>query len=154
MVRLEAVIRLRVPGVLEYRDLAIRTVAAACKLAYDEQRKPDEFDEQVVSAFGEAFNNIAIHAYQARAMVGDVDIEVDMQPDRVVITLTDYGDSFDPSSVPAPDLDALPEGGLGLFIINSFMDDVTYRAGKPNVLRLTKYLTDKESRDASNRQVE
>jgi serine/threonine-protein kinase RsbW len=69
--------------------------------------------------------------------------------DRVVITITDYGGSFDPSAVPAPDLDALPEGGLGLFIIESFMDDVVYSPGPPNILRLTKLIeTENEAEDA------
>jgi hypothetical protein len=40
-----------------------------------------------------------------------------------------------------PEIGKLPEGGMGLFIIRSFMDEVTYTrggGGKPNVLVLRK----------------
>jgi serine/threonine-protein kinase RsbW len=132
------VIRLRVPGALEYRDLAIRAVAAACKLvgAPDGHR---EFDDQVVSAFGEAFNNAALHSYKGRAP-GDVEIEMEISADTITLRLFDFGNSFDIQSVPEPDLDELPESGMGIYIIKSFMDEVSYQAGSPNVLRMTKRL--------------
>jgi serine/threonine-protein kinase RsbW len=44
------------------------------------------------------------------------------------------------SVVPNPDLDSLPESGLGIFIMRSCMDDVTYVSGAPNVLSMTKFL--------------
>jgi serine/threonine-protein kinase RsbW len=140
-----AVIRLRVPGMLKYRDLAVRTVAAVCKLAYDDRgpgaRRPGaKFDEEVVSAFGEAFNNVAIHGYRSRPP-GDVEVEMHLTNDRLVIRIIDYGHSFDINAVREPDLDALPESGLGIFIIKSFMDAVAYTPGQPNVLSMTKYLT-------------
>lgn len=132
-------IHLRVPGSLRYRDLAVRVVAAACKLVGGDGRRPSsDWDNQVVSAFGEAFNNTAIHSYRG-ARPGDVVIEVDVAATHITIRLLDYGNSFDIEKVPEPDLDALPESGLGLFIIRSFMDEVTYRAGAPNVLSMTKW---------------
>lgn len=144
-------IRLRVPGLLKYRDLAVRTVAAVCKLAWDERgqgaRRPaGNFDEEVVSAFGEAFNNVAIHGYRNRP-AGDVEIELHLAMDRLTIRLIDYGNSYDPSKIPEPDFDNLPESGMGIFIIRNFMDAVAYTAGQPNVLSMTKYLTGEASSD-------
>lgn len=137
-------IRLRVPGSLTYRHLALRVVAAACKMAAprrDEAGSPDlsheEFEAQTVSAFGEAFNNIAIHGYRG-GPPGDVDIEIESDKDGIVIRLMDTGGSFDPASIDNPPIDDLPESGMGLFIIKSFMDEVDYSPGSPNVLRLAK----------------
>ena len=49
---------------------------------------------------------------------------------------------FDPAQVHAPDLHSLPESHMGLYIIRSCVDDVSYRRGdpplSPNVLTLTK----------------
>jgi serine/threonine-protein kinase RsbW len=134
------VILLRVPGSLRYRDLAVRVVGAACKLVGGAApTRPDtRWDNEVVSAFGEAFNNTAIHSYNGSS--GEVEIEVEVKPTSITIRLLDYGRSFDIESVPTPDLDALPESGLGLYIIRSFMDDVTYLAGSPNVLSMTKHI--------------
>jgi serine/threonine-protein kinase RsbW len=146
------VIHLRVPGTLRYRDLAVRVVGAACKLvgSPDEATGPvrinSQWDNEVVSAFGEAFNNAAIHSYKGRPQ-GDVMIEVDTGATHITIRLLDHGNSFDLEQVPAPDLESLPESGLGLYIIRSFMDEVTYLPGSPNVLSMTKYL-DPASRQA------
>jgi len=98
----------------------------------------DEFAAGMVSAFSEVFNNIAKHAY-ARGPEGDVLIQ--MQPDAsgMLLRVEDRGESFDISQVRKPDLDTLPEQGLGIFIINSFVDEFTYEPGPPNVWTLKKY---------------
>jgi serine/threonine-protein kinase RsbW len=133
-----AVIRLRVPATLRYRDLAVRAVAAACKLVGD-GRRDRSFDDQVVSAFGESFNNVTLHAYDGLAQ-GDVEIQIDVSYEGITVRLLDHGNPFDPAGVPEPDLDALPESGLGLYIMKQFMDEVSYQAGKPNVLHMHKRL--------------
>jgi serine/threonine-protein kinase RsbW len=151
-----AVIHLRVPGTLRYRDIAVRVIQSACKLvgAADMDTGPfrvnSEWDNQVVSAFGEAFNNAAIHSYR-NGKPGDVEVEVDVGPTHITIRLIDFGTSFNPDAVPNPDLDALPESGLGLFIIRSFMDEVTYEAGSPNVLSMTKRLTSQSRAKSTQR---
>ncbi len=142
---------MRVPGTLRYRDLAVRVVGAACKLVgtaddASTSGRSNEWDNEVVSAFGEAFNNAAIHSYSGKKP-GDVEVEVDVKPTSITIRLIDWGGSFALEDVPLPDLDALPESGLGLYIIRSFMDEVTYKPGTPNVLSMTKHL------DPARRQV-
>jgi len=91
----------------------------------------------VVSAFGEAFNNTAIHSFRGRTS-GDVDIEIEIGDDFITIRVLDFGNSYDFSSVPEPDLENLPESGMGIFIIRSFMDEVSYTVGAPNILSMTK----------------
>ncbi len=147
-------IRLSVPGTLKYRALVLRVVASSCKLLRSELHglqeashdlHGEEFDAQVVSAIGEAFNNIAIHGYGG-GKVGDVQIEIGPIQDGIELCMMDHGVTFDLSLAeptrPSSEPDQLPESGMGLFIIRSFMDTVAYRAGagpeQPNVLRLTK----------------
>src|SRR5947207_7116017 len=102
------VIHLRVPGTLRYRDLAVRVVGAACKLVGtpDASTGPvrinSQWDNEVISAFGEAFNNAAIHSYRGNRP-GDVEIEVDAGANHITIRLLDFGNSFDLALVPAPD---------------------------------------------------
>ncbi len=137
------IIRLEVQGILDHRDVALRTVSAACRLPFRGSRgdRFQEFRSHVVSAVGEAFNNIAIHGYRGRSP-GVVEIEVAASQDELSVELRDYGESYDPNVAPTPDLNTLPESGLGVFIMKSFMDRVEYTPGAPNVLRLTK-LVDK-----------
>ena len=69
-----------------------------------------------------------------------IKIEIDVTNDALTIRVMDYGKTFDFAAVPKPNLDELPESGLGLFIIHSCMDEVTYVPGSPNVLSMTKYI--------------
>jgi serine/threonine-protein kinase RsbW len=133
------VIGLRVPGAIGYRHLAIRVVSTACKMALDaDPAAPgSDFESEVVSAFGEAFNNVAVHAYRD-LLPGPVQIEVGWDDEMLFVTVVDHGRSFDPDTVSLPDLDELPEGGMGIFIMRSCMDEVEYKAGPPNVLRMVK----------------
>jgi serine/threonine-protein kinase RsbW len=157
-------IRLSVPGTLRYRGIAVRAVAEAARLVSEStQRDPKDlsiddvrhpFDTAVVSAFMEIFNNIAIHAYRRKG--GGV-IEIAMTPtDReLVIEVRDTGIPFDIDGVaPLPDeLDeeSLPEGGMGIHIAKTMLDEVTYEPGPPNLWRLFKRLETPRAATGSGR---
>lgn len=116
----------------------LRTVAAACSLAH--AGAPERFREHVVSAVGEAFNNIAVHGYD-EGLTGSIDVSITVDAQVIAVELRDFGRSFDPRHAPPPDLAALPESGLGAYIMNRFMDEVSYLPGRPNVLTLKKRVT-------------
>jgi serine/threonine-protein kinase RsbW len=136
-------IKLSMLGRVQHRDIVLRAVAAACKLVRDTPTQPadaewNDFRMQVVTAVSEAFNNIVLHAYAGRDD-GIIEMNIRTGHNHISIELRDFGDSFDPSKIPEPDLDRLPESGLGMFIIRELMD-VEYRPGRPNVLVLSKRL--------------
>lgn len=144
-------IRLSVPGTLKHRDLVLRVVSSSCKLlraqreetqeARHAQDHDEQFDNKVVSAVSEAFNNIAIHGYAGGAS-GQVELQVEIERDRLVLHLRDSGKSFDFEAAARDAPSSLPESHMGLYIIRSFMDEVSYQAGdgagSPNVLTLLK----------------
>jgi serine/threonine-protein kinase RsbW len=94
-------------------------------------------------ATDEAASNIIEHAYENRPD-GVLDLSCGVKGDRITIVLIDYGESFDPSEVPLPDLKAdLSDrkiGGLGIFLMRKLMDEVHYepRPDKSNVLTMSK----------------
>lgn len=94
-------------------------------------------------ATDEAASNIIEHAYENRPD-GILDLSCGVKGDVITIVLIDYGEPFDPSEVPLPDLKAdLSDrkiGGLGIFLMRKLMDEVHYepRADKSNVLTMTK----------------
>ena len=148
-----ATIRLTVPGTLRYRGIAVRVVAEAARLvsgsAARDPNDPldndvrDPFDTAVVSAFMEIYNNVAIHAYN-RHDLGTIQIAITPTDHDLVIELQDHGHPFDIDRVaPLPDEldeDALPEGGMGIHIAKTMLDEVTYKPGPPNLWRLCKRL--------------
>lgn len=145
-------VRLSIPALLAFRDLAVSAVLTAIDA---EGEGPDaDARDQIVSALNEAYNNVVLHAYRG-ILGGRIDLSISVQAGEVEIQLSDRGRGFDPASVRGyalpdlpedetgadVDLDTLPESGMGLFIIRSFMDEVTYTrgaGGKPNVLVLRK----------------
>jgi serine/threonine-protein kinase RsbW len=135
---------LRVPGTLQYRNVALRVVSAACSLAArDRKPSPDQpFDDELISAFGEAFNNIAIHGYEG-VPVREIEVEIEAAEDAIIIRMTDWGRSFDFDDAPVPELVEPAEGGFGVYIIKAFTDEVSYRPGCPNVMTLTKRIPDR-----------
>jgi serine/threonine-protein kinase RsbW len=136
------VIRLQLRGILEHRDLALRAVATACRMVTRSPRGRAwrEFQHQVLSAVSEGFNNVVLHGKvdrAERAAAGGVDLRIETRLGRIRIELRDWGPGFDPSRFRRPAIDPLPESGMGLHIMRSFMD-MSYRAGRPNVLKLDK----------------
>lgn len=135
--------RLEVLGRLEMRDVVLRTVSAVCRLAHRRAGAPEStfasFRAQLVSAVGEAFNNVALHAYEGKG--GHVDVKMWFESGELVLEICDWGKGFDPMLIAEPNLEAMPESGLGVFIIKSFVDSFVYLEGKngaPNILRLRK----------------
>jgi serine/threonine-protein kinase RsbW len=112
----------------------VRLVTSASKLV---EAADNLFRDQLVSAFSEAFNNVALHAYRGR-VDGRVELAIEYGEDWITVRMVDTGQAFDPTQVSSPDLSALPESGMGLFIIRSFMDELSYRPGPPNLLSMTK----------------
>jgi Histidine kinase-like ATPase domain len=137
-------IRLQLSGRLEDRNVALRAVAEACKLVTPDPRGPvwSRFRSQVLSAVGEGFNNIVLHGKVERE-AGSIDLRIRTRRGRIQIELRDWGPGFDPSRVRPPVIEALPESGLGLHIMQSFMA-MSYRTGRPNLLTLSKRLQERQ----------
>lgn len=139
--------RFVLPGRLEYRDAARAFITYVVERLARAGQLPIEGGHRVISAFVEAFNNAVIHAYKNRPP-GPVEVDLEVFGGRLELRIGDRGAAFVPENVPEPDLDALPEGGLGLFIIRNFMDAVHYeRSGDQNVLIMRKDFAAVAARD-------
>lgn len=62
--------------------------------------------------------------------------------DGLNIEIQDNGKGYDIRSIPSPDLENPKENGLGLFIIQTLMDDVSIESkdGQGTIIKMTKYL--------------
>lgn len=104
---------------------------------------PEATVEKIILAVDEACTNIIKHAYK-HSPEGEIIIKVEYDEDKFTVTIIDYGSSFDPDKVPLPDLQKYYRehrvGGLGMYLMKSLMDDVTYTSvpGKYNQVLLSK----------------
>lgn len=101
---------------------------------------------QVQLAVDEAATNVIQHAYDLDEP-GDLTLGWECEGNRFIVSLRDSGKSFDPASVPPPDITSPLEerqvGGLGLYLITRLMDEVRFEfhPQQGNVLTMVKYIT-------------
>jgi len=130
-------VTLRLHASLENRPIAIALVST---LIEQVDRADRDFRNELITAFSEAFNNIVIHGYRDRSD-GMLDVEAEIRPDQMALSLIDTGNEVDFACVTPPDLASMPESGMGVFMIHALVDEVRYRGGDPNVLLLMKRTT-------------
>ncbi len=110
--------------------------------AIDAGVQPDVV-ENIILAVDEACTNIIKHAYQSFPD-GELIIKTKSTLSRFVVSITDYGKSFEPKMIPEPDLQKYYRqkrvGGLGMYLMKTLMDDVKYVSvpGKYNEVLLSK----------------
>lgn len=105
----------------------------------------DEEVANIVLAVDEACTNIIKHAYGGSA-TGEIHVTVVREDRSFEVQIHDTGQPFDPEAIHAPNLkqhlSEYRRGGLGVYLMRRLMDRVEYsiRPGKPNEVRLTKFL--------------
>jgi serine/threonine-protein kinase RsbW len=135
------IIRLDIPGSLKYLNLLESAVDGILERVDDlDAHAPVSTDIRL--ALHELCTNIARHAYS------------DCDRDRILltfelastrrelrITTVDTGSEFDPSKIPAPDLENGQMHGYGLYLMRKLMDEVEYQTSQAgNRWRMMKKL--------------
>ncbi|HPF59023.1 MAG TPA: ATP-binding protein [Candidatus Competibacteraceae bacterium] len=92
-------------------------------------------------AMEEALVNVFNYAYEGRTHAGTVFCQVTIQAGGLTVDIVDDGPPFDPLARTDPDtsleLDERQPGGLGILLIKSLIDEVSYhREDGRNVLSL------------------
>ncbi|MBI3966391.1 MAG: ATP-binding protein [Chloroflexi bacterium] len=125
------------------REARVESLPALQRFVEEASRQAgvaDEIAYGVRLAVEEVCTNIIKYGYAA-GEPGPITVTFCREPDRVVVTITDRGQPFDPRHARAPDLESSwPErrlGGLGLHLVHQFMDEVRYDADSTDGNRLT-----------------
>ncbi len=101
----------------------------------DQHAKSHGFNKQQIAdirlAVDEAITNIIKHAYQQDDSKS-IDIEITLEENSIRIQLQDTGKKFRMKKYSEPDIEKKikerKRGGMGLFLIHSLMDSVTYKS--------------------------
>lgn len=107
----------------------IEALLDSCLKASEDSEK-DRYYEIYVSA-EEIFTNIASYAYEGK-QDGKVEVSCELEADGTVwMSFRDWGTPYNPLARPDPDFDIPFEqrriGGLGIYMVKRFMDEVTYQ---------------------------
>jgi serine/threonine-protein kinase RsbW len=130
--------RLAIPAELD-RLAEIRAVVRDIASASE---APADCIDDLVQAVDEAATNIVLHGY--RGSPGMIELSAELVGDDIVIMLADTAPTYDPTTVPPPDLTVPPAhrrpGGMGVHLIRLATDSLVHRArpGGGNILTLTR----------------
>lgn len=136
-------IEMKVPGKPEFVGvirLTISGIASRMGFSYDSI-------EDLKIAASEAITNAVQHAYKEDEE-GDVLIGFGIYANRLEIMVSDHGTSFDFQKTreeigpyhESLEVEFLREGGLGLYLIESLMDEVKIHHKEGVTVLMTKYL--------------
>ena len=117
------------PAKFESLESISAFIREACELA----DLDDSSTYQVQLSVDEACSNIIEHAYSDAPEGAKIECKCLITNDELRIQLHDHGHSFNPLSVPTPDITSSLEermrGGLGIFFIRHYMDKVIFKKG-------------------------
>ena len=131
----------RIPNETRY----LASVREAVREVVSKAGFPESELNRLTLAVDESVTNVMEHAYE-NDLEGELSIEIvlEVTARRFVACVRDWGNAFDPTAAPAPDLSThVRDGrrhGLGIFLMRQIMDEVTYTSQPegPNELRLVK----------------
>lgn len=135
-----------VPGKLESLQIIGDFIRDHCVAL---QNFPDVLND-IQLAVDEACANIVKHGYSGSP--GNITISLELQPDSVLIRISDTAPPFNGNSAPKPllsgDVDRRQPGGLGIFLMKSLMTQVQYqRVGNKNILTMKKSWKEQTNED-------
>jgi len=136
----EKEVRMSIPAEAEFVDvvrLSLYGLATRMGFCYEEI-------EDMKVAVSEACNNAILHAYESKSE-GMIDISFKTGPDRLTISIRDYGQSFNyeeasehATSLHDKQLHELKAGGLGIYMMQALMDEVIVHTRGGTEVILTK----------------
>ena len=103
---------------------------------------PGKIILQLNLVLDELFTNVVSYGLESESEQ-EVHFTIAQREDEIEIVVSDGGRSFDPTRPPDPDLnlslDDQPVGGLGIFLMRQYTDNIEYRReNEKNIVTLTK----------------
>ena len=127
-------LRLQLPGKPQYVSTVRMVIASLANTAGFDV----EAIEDMKVAVSEACTNVVCHGTSGEDLY---EITCEISEEQFCVSVQDQGEGVDMDQYQAPDLDCPKEGGLGLFIIQTLMDEVeiTSEPGRGTKIRMVKY---------------
>ncbi|MCG2240914.1 anti-sigma B factor RsbW [Staphylococcus epidermidis] len=148
-------IEMRLPASAEYVSLIRLTLSGVFSRA---GASYDDIEDSKI-AVSEAVTNAVKHAYKKNSEIGMINLCFEIFDDRIKIVISDQGESFDYEATKShlgpyndnENIDFLREGGLGLFLIESLMNEVTVYKESGVTISMIKYIKKEQVRNNGER---
>ena len=128
------ILKLQLPGKPQYVSTVRMVIASLANSAGFDV----EAIEDMKVAVSEACTNVVCHGTNGDDLY---EISCEISDEQFCVSVQDQGEGVDMDQYQAPNLDCPKEGGLGLFIIQTLMDEVESisEPGKGTKIRMVKY---------------
>ena len=148
-------IEMKLPASAEYVSLIRLTLSGVFTRA---GASYDDIEDSKI-AVSEAVTNAVKHSYKHSEQNGMINICFELFDDKIKIIISDQGESFDYESTKSKlgpyqeneNIDFLREGGLGLFLIESLMDEVKVSKESGVTISMIKYIKKEQVRNNDER---
>lgn len=148
-------IEMRLPASAEYVSLIRLTLSGVFTQA---GASYDDIEDAKI-AVSEAVTNAVKHAYKDKKKKGYINIGFEKCDTHIKIIVSDQGESFNYQETKQQlgpykeneNIDFLREGGLGLFLIESLMDEVTVDKETGVTISMIKYIKKEQVRNNDER---
>ena len=148
-------IEMKLPASAEYVSLIRLTLSGVFTRA---GASYDDIEDSKI-AVSEAVTNAVKHSYKHSEQNGMINICFELFDDKIKIIISDQGESFDYESTKSKlgpyqeneNIDFLREGGLGLFLIESLMDEVKVSKESGVTISMIKYIKKEQVRNNGER---
>lgn len=140
-------IEMKFPASAEYVGLIRLTVSGVLSRA---GATYDQIEDSKI-AISEAVTNAVMHAYDSDEL-GEILVGFAIYKDKVEMIVADHGQSFNYEEVKDElgpyseddNVNYLREGGLGLFLIETLMDEVFVKKGPGVTISMTKFIDESQ----------
>ncbi|WP_223067781.1 anti-sigma B factor RsbW [Paenibacillus caui] len=142
-------VQLNLPATADFVDIVrLNLYGIASKMGFSY-----EDIEDMKVAISEACNNSVLYAYNHED--GLVGVTFEVSPEALIITVKDEGESFESyeksdegATLHGKELGEAPIGGLGFYLMQALMDDVSVvnESGRGTTVTLTRKLTRSEEK--------
>lgn len=125
---------------IESETKHLAPVRTALKTFLDETGLSTKDKESIQVAMGEAVTNCIRHSYNNEPG-HKIEISASYDENQVTFRLRDYGKKFDRSKLKKPELPPTKGGGLGVYFMETIMDEMRYNTEleQGNELVMVKY---------------
>lgn len=149
------VIEMKLPAEAEYVSLIRLTLSGVFSRA---GASYDDIEDAKI-AVSEAVTNAVKHAYKGEDVDAAIYLCFEIYEDKIRVVVSDQGQSFDYEEKKKElgryqedeNIDFLREGGLGLFLIESLMDEVKVNKDNGVTISMIKYIKKEQVRNNGER---
>jgi anti-sigma regulatory factor (Ser/Thr protein kinase) len=149
-VEIDVVVTVEISVCLPEDEAYISLIRQIGRALLEHHAVPDQDIDDVETLVGELCSNVTRHA---RSQIGSYRVAIEQQGGLVAITVTDYGQGFDPAQVPPVGTErqepcgTFRHGGYGLKLVDALADHVEFQTSQPQgtTVRAIKKLQDGDS---------